>query len=82
MTTAICSYILYALYMILCVCVCVQVMVFVIRNSHFRHSRLKENAEALSFESDTQVLFKSGPPEGESVELKVPVEDEDEPVKA
>jgi hypothetical protein len=60
----------------------IVVMVFVIRNSHFRHSRLKENAEALSFESDTQVLFKSGPPEGESVELKVPVEDEDEPVKA
>jgi hypothetical protein len=60
----------------------IVVMVFVIRSSHFRHSRLKENAEALSFESDTQVLFKSGPPEGESVELKVPVEDEDEPVKA
>ena len=58
-------------------------MVVVIRKSNFRQKRLHENSEGLSFEPETQVLFKSGPPEAESVELKVPVEDEDEyPIKA
>jgi hypothetical protein len=57
------------------------VMVMVIRSGRFRHKRLNDNSETLSFEPDTQVLFKNGPPEAESVELKVPVEDEEEPVK-
>ena len=53
-----------------------------IRSGQFRHKRLHDNSETLSFGTDTQILFKNGPPEAESVELKVPVEgDEIEPVE-
>ena len=64
-----------------CVCVCVQVVVVVVRNSHFRRMKLRENSDDLSFDTEMQVLFKNGPPvDGESVELKVPVEDEEDDV--
>lgn len=53
----------------------------VMRSGQFRHKKLQEeSSEMLSFEHDTPVLFKSGPPEGESVELKVPIEDDPIPV--
>jgi hypothetical protein len=56
------------------------VMVVLIRKGQFRHKRVPDS-DSLSLEHDTQVFFKSGPPEAESVELKVPVEDDGDPVK-
>ena len=53
----------------------------VIRSGQFRHKRLHESPEILSFKHDTPVVFKSGPPhEAESVELKVPIEDDPVPL--
>ena len=49
-----------------------------IRSGQFSHKRLNDtSSEILSFESDTQILFKNGPPDGESVELKVPIDGDD-----
>jgi hypothetical protein len=56
------------------------VMVVLIRKGQFRHKRVPDS-DSLSLEHDTQVFFKSGPPEAESVELKVPMEDDGDPVK-
>ena len=58
-------------------CVCVQVAVMMFR---LRHKRVQDSSDMLSFDNDAQVLFKNGPLDSESVELKVPMEDDKDPV--